>query len=280
MSSLERHAEHELVDAHGSQNVRTYASEIWDRRGYVWYVALSTLRQRQVGTVFGNVWHLLNPALAIGVYYIIFGKLLGTNRGVENFLLFLSVGLFVFQFTQRAVTQGAQSIVVNRGLVRAIRFPRALLPMSATLTEAMATIPTFAVIYAVAVLAGEPIRWTWILLPLIGVWQMVFNLGAAMIAARVTTHFRDTQQFLPFMFRLLLYASGVIFSVEEFVTDRGLELLFVFNPLYGFISVARWAIMGSSLSPDVVVATAVWTVVTCVGGFFWFKGAEGEYHRV
>ena len=271
---------HDLVDVHAATSSRRYVAELWERRGYVWYVAHSALRQRQAGTVFGNFWHLLNPALSIAVYYLIFGKILGTDRGVNNFLVFLAVGLFVFQFTQRSVTQGAQSIIMNRGLVRAIRFPRALLPISVTLTETIATMPTFAVAYAVALLLGEPIRWTWALFPLIGLWQACFNLGAAMIAARITTHFRDTQQFLPFFFRLLLYGSGVIFSVEEFVGDRGLELLFVANPMYGFISIARWAIMGTSVAPDVVIATAAWTIVLFVGGFFWFKAAEGEYHRV
>ena len=82
--------------------------------------------------------------------------ILKVDRGVDNFLLFITVGLFVFQFTQRSVTQGAVSVVSNRGLVQAIRFPRALLPISATLTEVIAVVPTLFVIYGVAVLLGEP----------------------------------------------------------------------------------------------------------------------------
>lgn len=269
-----------LVDAHASSRLSAYLRGLWERRGYMWYVARSELRQRQVMTVFGSAWHLLNPVLSIAVYYVIFGKILQTDRGVDNFLLFLAVGLFTFQFTQKAVTRGANSIVSNRGLVQSIRFPRAMLPISATLTEALATIPTFFVIYGVALIMGQEPLATWALLPLLALWQVVFNLGASMVAARMTTHFRDMQQLLPFIFRLLIYASGVIFAVEEYVTERGLELFFVLNPMYGFITIARWAVMGRPVSGDVVLAIAVWPVIMILFGFFWFRAAEDQYDHV
>lgn len=269
-----------LADVQAASRVGAYLQDVWHRRNYAWYVAESELRQRQVGTVFGSVWHLLNPILSIGVYFLIFGIVLKTDRGVDNFLLFLTVGLFVFQFTQRAVVQSSTSIVSNRGLVQAIRFPRALLPLSATLTETLAAIPTFGVVVLVALVDGQMPTWSWLLLPLVIAWQTVFNLGCALVAARVTTHFRDMQQLLPFFFRLLIYASGVFFSVEDYVSDRQLELVFVLNPVYGFIAIARWSVMGMAVSAEVVAAVVVWTVAAVVGGFIWFKAAEHSYDRV
>lgn len=280
MSASSRTTDRGLVDTQAASRIGAYVGGLWDRRSYAWYVAESTLRQRQITTFFGSFWHLLNPVLSIAVYYVIFGLVIKTDRGVDNFLLFLTVGLFVFQYTQRAVIQGAGSIVANRGIVQAIRFPRALLPISATITEALAAIPTLFVIYGVALIIGEPPTIWWILLPFLAVWQTLFNLGLAMIAARVTTHFQDMQQLLPFVFRLLMYWSGVIFSVENYVTDRALELTFVLNPLYGFISMARWAILGIDVAGEVIVAVAVWTVVVVVGGFLWFKAGEHSYDRV
>ncbi len=78
------------------------------------------------------------------------------------------------------------------------------------------------------------------LVPLLAL-MTVFNAGTAMIAGRLTTHFVDTTQILPFMFRLLLYVSGVIFSVDAYVDDNGfLNTLFTLNPYYCFISLGRW----------------------------------------
>jgi teichoic acid transport system permease protein len=170
--------------------------------------------------------------------------------------------------------------VVNRGLVQAIRFPRALLPASTTLMELLAAIPTYLIMFVVAAAVGEAPSWRWLLLPAIIAWQTVFNFGAAMLAARLTSHFRDVQQLLPFFFRLLIYGSGVLFSVEAYVDDDRLHWLFVLNPIYDFIELARWSVMGQPLSLDVLVASLVWPVVMLLTGFFWFKSGEHTYDRV
>ena len=270
----------ELRDAHASMRVGPYLAGIWERRSFVWYVSVSELRSRQITSVLGNLWHLLNPALNILVFYLVFGQLLKVDRGVDNFILFLSAGIFIFQFTQKATTDGARAIISNRGLLKAVQFPRALLPVTATVTEALAAISTFVVLYAIAIITGEPPSARWALLPLVVLVQLVFNLGAAMIAARTTTHFHDVIQILPFVFRLLLYASGVIFSVDAYV-EKGstAETLFVLNPIYCFLTVGRWCLTGGALDWHLLISGTVWAAAMCVGGFLWFRAAEERYAR-
>ena len=240
MSTLETGAPMaQLRDAHASRQLGAYVRELYERRSYIWHVATNELRHRQITNVLGNLWHLLNPALTIGVYYVIFGLLLKVDRGVDNFFVFLTIGLFIFTFTQKATIDGAKSIVTNRGLIKAVRFPRALLPISSTTTELLATVPNLAVMVFIAIASGIAPGPAWLfLVPLIGI-QLVFTLGTAMIAARMATHFADTTQILPFVFRLVLYGSGVIFSVDAYVTDGGwAALLFKLNPMYCFITLA------------------------------------------
>ena len=268
----------DLADVHESAKLRPYLSDLWSRRSYISYVSASELRSRQVTTVLGNLWHLLNPALTIAVYYVIFGLLLQTTRGVDNFLLFLTAGIFIFSSTQRATISGAKSIVSNAGLIKSIKFPRALLPVTSTLTETLASLPTFAVLYAVALLTGEPFHWQWLVLPAIIALLTLFNLGAALAAARATTHFRDLTQILPFVFRLLLYASGVIFSAEAYA-DSQWWFLFVLNPMYCFVSLGRWSMLGGSVSSSILISALLWTIGALIVGFFWFRAAEERYAR-
>ena len=269
-----------MRDAHEAERIRPYLRDLWSRRSYIWYVATNELKNRQVTTVLGNLWHLLNPALTIGVYYLIFGLLLKTTRGVDNFNLFITIGLFLFQYTQKATIDGASSIVNNSGLIKAIRFPRALLPVTSTVTETLSLTTAVGVTYFVAIVTGEHLAWRWLLLPAVLAVMFVFNLGAAMLAARLTTHFRDTTQILPFIFRLLLYASGVIFSVDAYTTDNpALRWLFAFNPLYCYVTVGRWCLMGGGLDGVLVVSSLVWSVVMLVVGFLWFRAAEERYAR-
>jgi teichoic acid transport system permease protein len=270
----------ELHDVHEAARLGPYLRDLLARRAYVWYVAKNELRNRQVNTVLGNFWHLLNPALAISVYYVIFGLLLEVDRGVDNFVLFLTVGLFIFQYTQKATIEGAKSVVGNLGLIKAVRFPRAMLPATATVTELLASISTFVVVYAVALITGEPIALRWLLLPAVVIMQFCFNLGAALIAARMASHFRDTIQILPFLFRLLLYASGVIFSVDAYV-DSGspIKLLFVLNPVFCFVTLGRWCIVGDEFRPVLVLSAVGWSIVIVVVGLLWFRAAEDRYAR-
>ncbi len=278
MSTAELATTGELHDIHASDRLGPYLGRLWGRREYIWYVSASELRARQITTVLGNLWHLLNPALSIAIYFIIFGLLLETTRGVDNFMLFLTIGLFVFQYTQRITVTGASSIVGNAGLLKAVRFPRALLPVTTSLTETLASLPTFAIIYAMALATQESIRWTWVLLPLVLFVQLFFNTGTAFIAARITTHVKDTTQILPFVFRLLLYVSGVIFSAEAYVSTD-LRWLFFLNPMYCYIELARWTIMGGPFSEILTASALGWTVAMFIGGFFWFRAAEERYAR-
>ncbi|MEM1333313.1 MAG: hypothetical protein AAGG08_07630, partial [Actinomycetota bacterium] len=104
--------------------------------------------------------------------------------------------------------------------------------------------------------------------------------GAAMIATRMAVHFYDTIQILPFIFRLVLYASGVIFSVDGYVVDNpAAELLFTLNPMYGFITLARWSVMGGVFPWDLLLSTVIWSAALLVVGFLWFRAGEDRYAR-
>ena len=269
----------ELRDANESARLGPYLREVWARRSYIWYVSVQELRNRQITNVLGNLWHLLNPALSIGVYYLIFGLLLKTDRGVDDFLLFLTVGLFVFQFTQKSTVDGAKSIVGNVGIIKGIRFPRAILPITSTITELLGSLSTFAMMFVILLIGGQPPRLSWLVFPLVIAVQLVFNLGAAMIAARLTTHFRDTTQVLPFFFRLLLYGSGVIFSVDAYADRADVRFLFTLNPVYCLLTIARWAALGRPLDPAVVWSALAWSVAIVVVGFLWFRAGEADYVR-
>ncbi|MEM7140312.1 MAG: ABC transporter permease [Actinomycetota bacterium] len=280
-TSPESHSVPPLRDAHAATRIRPYIEGIWERRSYIWYEALSELRSRQVTNVLGNVWHLLNPALNILIYYLIFGLLVTIDRGVDNFILFLATGFFVFQLTQKTTTNGARSIVTNKRLLRAIKFPRAMLPITGALTELLSSLSAFAVLFVIAILTGESpsLRW-FLLIPLIVV-QSVFNLGASFFAARLSTHFEDIIQLLPFFFRLLLYGSGVIFNVTAYVeADSWVRWIFTLNPMYCFITFARWAVMGGDLQVNVIPSGLGWMAVMLLGGFVFFRAGEERYSRV
>lgn len=267
----------ELYPADRGVRFGTYVRELWQRRDYVRYVASSDLRSQQMNTVLGNLWHLLNPALQIAVFYLIFGVILGVTRGVDNLLAFMSVGLFTYQFSTTSVTQGARSITGNRPLLRSIWFPRAMLPLTTTTTQLFAFLPKLLLMLVVCLGTGEPMLVTWLLIPAILFLQSALNLGLALIAARAGNRVVDLQNLLPFIFRMLLYGSGVLFLIDEYVEHSRYQLLFELNPFYGVIAIWRWAVLGYSLDLHLAVYTTATTIVVLAAGFFWFRRGERGY---
>ena len=261
----------QLVDLTQPAPLASYLADVWRRRDFAILVPVQDLRAQNMGSALGQLWHLLNPALMVAVYFLIFGVIIDTSRGVDNFLGFLIVGVVWFHLTQRVVQDAAVCIPRNLGLIRSVQFPRILLPAATVNGQTAAFVPALVLALAAVIATGErpSLRW----LALIGVLavQFVFNFGVALLVARIGAAMPDLRQLLPHVFRLLFYASGVIFSVDAFVTSEFWRRAFALNPLYDVITCARWCLLGEPVDPWVVAGMLAWGVVLLVVGFavFW-----------
>lgn len=259
---------------------REYLRSIWARRQFATSVPLGELKAQNMDTVMGGLWHLLNPLLLVGVYYIMFGLILQRAlEGTENYVTFLTIGIFVFFYSRKSIQAGAKSIVSNLTLIRSIRFPRAILPLAAVLGETVALGPAIAAMLAVVLLTGYWPQSGWLLIIPLFALQALFNFGAAMIVARVTDHFHDTQQFLGYALQMWFYLSGVLYPVETLITDPGIRALFLANPAYLFVTLMRDAVMQGTLRPHLLLYATVWSVAIFVIGAAFFRAREESYGR-
>jgi teichoic acid transport system permease protein len=260
-----------------------YLAEMWDRRDFVVAMPIEELRVSHQDTLLGNLWHLGNPILTTMVYYFVFGVLLGVDRGVENFILWLTVGVFTFGLTRGSVMGGSRSIASNRGLMRAIRFPRALLPVSVVISRLLTFGYQLAVIVVLALATGEGISRRWLALPLVLLVHTALNLGGAFTAARLNDSFRDVQEIIPFLFRLLIFFSGVMFPIENRLAGRDvpelLRAVIALNPLTPMINMYRWVFLGTPVSTGGVAYAVLAAGTLLAFGFWYFRAAELRYGR-
>jgi teichoic acid transport system permease protein len=262
---------------------RQYLAAMWARRDFAVALPVEEVRSTHQDTLLGNLWHLANPMLSVAVYYLVFGVMLDVSRGIDNYILFLMVGVFTFNLTSRTVLGGASSISNNQGLMRSIRFPRALLPFSVVISRLLTFSFELAVLAVVALVTGEGITLRWLLLPAIVLLHSGLNLGGAFIAARLNDSFRDVQQLIPFFFRLLMYLSGVMFPLETFLTsDRAgsvLPTLIRLNPLIGIIDMYRYVFLGLPVYDGDLIKGLAGSIVVLIFGFWYFRSAESQYGR-
>lgn len=269
----------------GPKPLRDYARELWRRREFAWTIAVGNLRSQHLDTVLGRLWHVVNPLLLIGVYYLVFGVIIERGReGVPEgkFVPFLAVGIFIYTYVQRSISGGASSIVNNTGLIRSLQFPRALLPLAAVVQQLIAFLSSVLVMVVILLLTGEYPTWGWLMLPVVVAVATLFGLGGALITSRLTDQVRDLENVLPYLFRLTFYMSGVIYSVDRWIDDERLLVLFIFNPFYDIVAIARHYMMPSwsePMLPWMWTALLSYTVLGIVVGFLFFRAGETKYGR-
>ncbi|HCU95781.1 MAG TPA: ABC transporter [Actinobacteria bacterium] len=292
--------------------------QLWQRRHFI--VGFATARNVAMYTEarLGQLWQVLTPLLNAAVYYLIFGVILDTKRGVPDFIPFLVTGIFVFNFTQRSFIIASRVINDSLPLIRALYFPRASLPLGYVIIELQQLLISYAVLIAIVIGTGEGVTWYWLLVLPVMLLQTLFNVGAALILARVGAGLDDVSQLLPFIVRTWMYASGVMFSIQTMKTLIGHHLLkyvLQINPAAVYITLTRNALLtkqrlstpgaaaynprlcalyyvnphtymyDSAHCAPVISTTGLWlyavgwAVVTLLAGFFFFWRAETRYGR-
>lgn len=293
-------ARYGLAVAGARPNPLAYARRLWVARHFI--VTWATARNQALysGSRLGQLWQVLTPILNVAVYYLIFGVLLGTNRGVPDFLVYLVTGVFIFNFMQTAMLYGSRAISDNLNLIRALYFPRASLPIAITIIQLQQLLIAMVILVAVALSQGEPFTWHWLLIVPALCLQFVFNTGLALIVARFGAILTDTSQLLPFILRTWMYGSGVFYSIKIMVAKHpnvpgAVTWILDHNPPLLFIQVIRNQLIKVPATSDPKVAAdyanamyvpahawlwlVFWALVAGIGGYLYFWQGEETYGR-
>ncbi|KUJ68083.1 ABC transporter, partial [Streptomyces albus subsp. albus] len=269
--------------------LRDYVRQLWGRRHFILAFSQAKLTAQYSQAKLGQLWQVATPLLNALVYYLIFGLLLSTKRGMDHdvFIPFLVTGVFVFTFTQSSVLAGVRSISGNLGLVRALHFPRAALPISFSLQQLQQLLYSMIVLVIIMVSFGSYPQLSWLLVLPALVLQFVFNSGLALAVARLGAKTPDLAQLMPFILRTWMYASGVMFSIPHMLEGKDVPGWVAdclqWNPASVYMDLIRFSMIdgyGSGNLPPHVWAFALgWAVLAGVIGFVYFWKAEEEYGR-
>jgi len=263
--------------------LRAYLREVWNRREFIFSLARFRMEAENQKNRLGMGWLVLKPLLEAAVYGVIFGVLLGSSSRPPHFVEFLIIGVFLFQFFAQTFTPGAKSITSNVALVQSLSFPRMSLPLALVTQRLLQFLPMVAIMMVIVMIFGTMPSWHWLLLaPMIALYT-IFNAGLAMITARMTVHFRDLSQLLPFVTRLLFYTTGVFFSVDKrFVGHTTLLRIADFQPLHEFLSLGRSLLLTGStynVKPQYWLYASIWSFGVFAVGAVFFWAAEERYGR-
>ncbi|MDF3302841.1 ABC transporter permease [Streptomyces tropicalis] len=280
-------ARHGLSVSGARPSLPQYVRQLWARRHFITAFATAKLTAQYSQAKLGQVWQIATPLLNAAVYYFIFGVLLGTSRGVSDYIPFLVTGVFIWTFTQNSIMAGTRAISGNLGLVRALHFPRAALPISFALQQLQQLLFSMAALVVILLCFGIPVSVSWLLIVPVLFLQFVFNSGVSMIMARMGAKTPDIAQLMPFILRTWMYVSGVMFSIDNTLKRSGMphtaKVLLESNPAAVYIDLMRFALIDSfhahQLPHHVWAYATGWALLAGVGGFIYFWKAEETYGR-
>jgi teichoic acid transport system permease protein len=269
--------EHHVYEPHsvGLPPLVPYVREAWRRRSFANELSRTKLRAQHFNTVFGQLWLVLNPLLLAGVYFILVDILRGgANR--PGYFAHLVVGIFAYYLVSDSVRDGTKAVVSGGRLILNSAFPRVLLPLASVISAFKRFVPTLVIYVPLHIASDLPVSAVllWVI-PLVAL-MLVMSAGLAMIVAAVQVYFRDLKNFMPYVLRVWLYVSPVLYYADE-VPDR-YRLILDVNPLGGLLT--AWSdviIAGHPPQAESMLLGLAWGVGLFVVAGLFFLSREREF---
>ena len=258
---------------------------------------LLLLVKRELGgkyksTVFGQLWSLANPIATIVIYSLVFGLIFrvqpppGDPSGLDNFAIFLVVGLLPWLFFANVLNQAAQSIVANGPLVQKVYFPRALIPVSLSLAALTNWSLEMLVLVVALLIVGSNVLPFLPLVLLAMLVLAVFATGVGMVASIVNVYFRDFSYLLTILLQFgfflapILYPITMIASFSDqsggiFGTNITYLQIYSLNPMVAFTEIFRGLMYDNRIpSWELWLEGSLWAAFAVVAGALLFKRTE------
>ncbi|GAB5495487.1 MAG: ABC transporter permease [Phycisphaerales bacterium] len=222
------------------------------REAVVWRDLLLMLVQRDIKvryrqTMFGIVWAVLVPLMSLGVYWVVFERLLhrGTSDGVP-YPLFLFPAMIIWNYYSSSVGRAANALKHDAPILSKVYFPRLLLPVSNITSPLVDYAFGLGILVVILAMYQHSPTLNVLLLPAYLVLAIVAAAGMGFGLSVLNAHYRDVHHFLPVLLQLWFFCSPILYSTTDLVPER-LRLLYAINPMVTVCEGARSCMLGTEI---------------------------------
>ncbi|MFH1021912.1 MAG: ABC transporter permease [Planctomycetota bacterium] len=202
-------------------------------RQLTWEMAKREVSDRYAGQTLGTAWTLGHPLALIGVYVFVFAyvfktKIGGTLEMPLDYTTYLLSGLIPWMAFQESMSKGATAIIAHSNLVKQVVFPIEVLPVKGVLASFFTQIFATGILVVYVAFSHGIVPWTYILLPVLFVFQALAMIGASYILSSVGTYFRDTKDIVQLFCLMGMYVMPVCY-LPQWVPELFKPILYL-NP--------------------------------------------------
>jgi len=215
----------------------------------------------------GILWWIIEPVLYMSIFYAIFVILF--NRGGEDRVAFLLIGLVVWKWFATSIPQCANSIVANIGLIRQVYIPKFVFPSMILVSCTIKFLIIFVLLIGFLVITGKDLSVVWIsLFVLMGV-QFLVMLAIGSVCAAIVPFIPDLKLIIDNSMIFLFFLSGVFFDIN--MASSEMRMYLNLNPMVGIINSYReiilegiwpnWILLATVSSISLIVLTIGWLLL-------------------
>ena len=203
-------------------------------------------------TILGPLWNVIQPAITVAMYMLVFGGIAGIpTEGIPQPLFYLS-GVCMWQYFADCLTKTSNSFASNASLYSKVYFPRLICPISAVLSNLFRfciQLLLFVTVYLCYAFWGTELypNWYILLTPLLVLMLAGISLGIGTIVSTITIKYRDMQVLFTFIVQIWMYATPIVYPLTEVNGEFlgiSLNTIISLNPITPIIRIFRYSCFG------------------------------------
>ena len=251
-----------------STTIKQDLKELYDCRSIFRALVIKNLFGRYKNSAMGFAWHFIMPMVMMGVYYIVFNTI--RAKAIPDFWVFMSCGLFPFNFMITNLKRGSATITSNSGMVKKMYFPRSILIFSEVASSFVVMLIGYSLVILATIVAGYEIGMSLIVLPIILILMTIFVTGYVLILSSINVYIRDLQYLINSFSMVFYFITPLYFSMDD--VSGIVSNVIALNPFAYYVRACQQIVYYRVVpSVDIMVMCAILPLVSIIVGVIVFR---------
>jgi lipopolysaccharide transport system permease protein len=251
--------------------------ELWRYRELMFFLCWRDVKVRYKQTSLGAAWAILQPAMMMVVFTIIFSRMGRMSSGEMPYPLFVLAGLLPWFFFSTAVTSASNSVVGSERLITKIYFPRLAVPFASVGAAVVDFLVAISLMFVMMLGYGYAPSWNIFLAPVIFGLVVVTALGLGTLLAALNVTYRDFRYVVPFMIQMGMFATPTIYMEPSGKESETFRWFLLANPMTSLIAGFRACLLGGPLPWFGLGIAVAFAAILFVFGCLYFRKVEDRF---